>query len=68
MYGYAISKFLPVGGFTWLDSTKSNLDKNDNEFLRGYVLEIDLEYSKELHEFNSDYPLDPDKLDILIIN
>ena len=27
----------------------------------GYILEVDLEYSKELHELHNDYPLAPEK-------
>ena len=27
----------------------------------GYILEIDLEYSKELHDLHNDYPLAPEK-------
>ena len=30
----------------------------------GYVLEVDLEYSKELHELHSDYPLAPERMQI----
>ena len=32
--------------------------------LKRCILEIDLEYSKELHEFQDDYRLDQDKLEI----
>ena len=28
----------------------------------GYFLEVDLEYSNELHELHNDYPLAPEKL------
>ena len=30
----------------------------------GYILEVDLEYCKELHDSHSDYPLAPEKLEI----
>ena len=30
----------------------------------GYILEIDLEYPKELHLEHSDYPLAPEKINI----
>ena len=32
--------------------------------LKGCVLEVDLEYSKELRELHNDYPLAPDKIEI----
>ena len=30
----------------------------------GYFLEVDLEYSNELHELHNDYPLAPEKLPV----
>ena len=47
-----------------MDPAKFNLDKYDDDSLRGCVLEVGLEYSKELHELHNDYPLAPDKLKI----
>ena len=41
-----------------------NLDKYNDNILRGFVLEVDLEYSKELHELHNNYPLATDKLEI----
>ena len=32
--------------------------------MRGCILEVNLEYPKELHELNNDYPLASDKLEI----
>ena len=29
-----------------------------------YILEVDLEYSKELHDIHNDYPLAPEKINI----
>ena len=63
LYGYDVSKSLPTGGFKWLDPAKFDLDKYYNNS-RGYVLEVDQEYPKELHELHNDYLLAPDKLDI----
>ena len=64
LYGYAMSKPLPMGEFKWLYPAKFNLDKYDDDSLRGCVLEVDLEYPKELHKWHNDYPLAPDKLEI----
>ena len=30
----------------------------------GYILEVDLEYHKELHKLHNDYPLAPEKLTV----
>ena len=32
--------------------------------MKGCVLEVDLEYPKELHELHNDYPLAPNKIEI----
>ena len=48
LYGYAMSKFLPTSGFKWIDPKELNLNKYTSNSLEGCVLEIDLEYPKEL--------------------
>ena len=49
LYGWAMSKKLPVNGFKWLDNDKINekFIKNYNENdEKGYILEVDVKYSK----------------------
>ena len=52
LYGWAMSKKLPVNGFKWTDSTEineefiKNYNENDN---KGYILEVDVRYLKRLH-------------------
>ena len=35
-----------------------------NNSSTGYLLEVDLEYSQELHDIHNDYPLAPEKINI----
>ena len=63
LYGWAMSEYLPYGGFKWL----KNVDEFDVMSVSekspiGYFLEVDLEYPDELHELHNDYPLAPKKL------
>ena len=62
LYGWAMSEYLPYGGFKWL----KNVDLFDvmsisEKSLTGYFLKVDLEYPDELHELHHDYPLAPEK-------
>ena len=62
LYGWAMSEYLPYGGFKWL----KNVDEFDvmsisEKSLIGYFLEVDLEYPDELHELHNDFPLAPEK-------
>ena len=64
LYGYAMSNFLPTGGFKWIDTKEFDLNKYTSNSLKGCVLEVDLEYPKALRELHNDYPLAPDKIEI----
>ena len=63
-YGYAMSKFLPTSGFKWIDPKEFDLHKPSSNSSKGCVLEVNLEYPKELRELHNDYPLAPDNLEI----
>ena len=62
MYGYALSKFLLTSGFKWIDLKEFDLNKYTNNSSRGCVLEIDLEYPKELQKLHNDYLLALDEI------
>ena len=68
LYGDAMSKYLPYGGFKWIKTTNETyngiLNKSDNS-LHGYLLEVDLEYPENLHDFCKDYPMAPEKMKII---
>ena len=48
LYGYAMSKFLPTRGFKWIDPKEFDLKKYTSNSSKGFALEVDLAYPKEL--------------------
>ena len=62
--GYAMPKFLPTSGFKWTDPKGFNSNKYTNNSSKGCVLEVNLEYPKELRQLHNDYPLAQDKIEI----
>ena len=62
LYSYVMYKFLPTSGFKWIDPKEFDLNKYTSNSSKGCVLEVDLEYPKELQELHNDYPLAPDKI------
>ena len=50
LYSYAMSKSIPTSGFKWIDPKEFDLNKYTSNTLKRYVLEVYLEYPKELHE------------------
>ena len=58
--GWAMSQYLPKGGFRWMSDTKiKNLDlgKYNKNSKKGLILEVDFEYPQELQNIHNDYPL-----------
>ena len=62
-----MSQYLPHNDFKWV----KNIDKIEQKLIRikkdsstGYILEVDLEYPKSLHNEHNDYPLAPEKINI----
>ena len=67
LYGWAMSQYLPTGGFRWMTEkqiNKINLDKYKDNSKKGLILEVDLEYPKELHDLHNDYPLAAEKIKV----
>ena len=60
MYGKAMMEKLPVRGFRWM----TDISRMDEEFVRsydkndikGYILEVDVDYPNELQNLHSDFP------------
>ena len=72
LYGWAMSKKLPVNGFKWINNNETaehvineefikNYNENDN---KGYILEEDVKYPKRLHELHSDLPFLSERMKI----
>ena len=65
LYGWAMIQKLPTGDFRWVPSPEYiNLDSYDENSSKGLILEVDLEYPKELHSLHNDYPLAPEKITV----
>ena len=67
LYGWAMSQYLPYCSFKWLSDEELNkidLGKYKEDSGEGLVLEVDLEYPKDLHELHNDYPLAPEKVKV----
>ena len=61
LYGWAMSQPLPAGGFHWIDLDESKgfkyiVDELAKRKDRGYLLEVDVAYPKELHDYHNDLP------------
>ena len=59
LYGAAMSMKLPTYGFTWMNKYELNNWENYS-----CILEVDLEYPKELHDLHNDYPLAPEQIEM----
>ena len=57
LYGWAMSKPLPTHGFEWM-----KVDELETWELYPCILEVDLEYPKNLHDLHNDYPLAPEQI------
>ena len=68
LYGWAMSERLPTGNFKWLNNLRDTPEeieffssKYTEDSDKGIILEVDLEYQKELHQLHNDYPCAPEK-------
>ena len=57
LYGWAMSKPLPTHRFEWM-----KVDELETWELHSCILEVDLEYPKNLHDLHNDYPLAPEQI------
>ena len=68
IYAFPMCKKLPVSDFKWVDDlsifTEDFIKNCDEDSYRGYLLEVDVEYPKDLHKLHSDLPFLPERMKI----
>ena len=64
LYGWAMSQPLPPGGFKWVKVKPGEISKLAKLKSEGYLLEVDVKYPKESHDFHNDLPFMCEKLKI----
>ena len=66
LYGWAMSQKLPVNDFKWINNvSKINekvIENYDEDSDKGYIFEVDVNYSKRLHDLHSDLPFLPERM------
>ena len=65
LYGDLMSEYLPYGGFKWVkvnNETVSRILNKSSNSLHGYFLEVDLDFPENLHDYDNDYPMAPEKI------
>ena len=70
LYGYAMSKKLPIRNFKWLD--KDDISKFNDELIKkydensdiGYIFEVDIEYPKHIRMLHIDLLFLPERMKV----
>ena len=56
LYGWAMSQPLPTRGFYWVDVKPDVVGVLTNSSEKAYLLEVDIRYLRELHDYHNDLP------------
>ena len=64
LYSVAQSEYLPAGDYEWCaasvcEQLEQNIQSIPDDSNTGYILNLDMEYPKELHDSHSNFPLAP---------
>ena len=54
LYGWTMSQPLPTGGFKWVDVNPNEISDLATRTDKGYILEVDVSYPKDLHDSHND--------------
>ena len=60
--GYALCRFSPTDGFKWIVLKEFYSNQYTSDSSKGFALEVDFIFPKELRELLNDNPLAPGKL------
>ena len=64
LYGLSMIQKLPYRSLKWEDKITEDDIINYENGRTGFILEVDLEYPKELHDLHNDYPLAPEVMNV----
>ena len=64
LYGWAMSQPLPTGGFKWIDVNPDEISELATRTDKGYILEVDVSYPKDLHNSHNDLPFMCERMEI----
>ena len=64
LYGWAMSQPLQTGGFKWVDVNPNKISELATRTDKGYLLEVDISYPKELHNQHNDLPFMCERMEI----
>ena len=64
LYGWAMSQPLPTGGFKWTKVKPEDIPRLAKLKDKGYLLEVNVRYPKELHDYHNDLSFMCEKLKI----
>ena len=68
LYGWAMSEPLPYNGFDWIEDMfkidKDFIKHYDKDSDKGYLLDVDVECTKNLHDLHNDLPFLPKRMKI----
>ena len=64
LYGWAMSQPLPTSKFKWVEIYPDQISDLATSKIKGYLLEVDVRYPTELHDFHNDLPFMCEKMKI----
>ena len=64
LYGWVMSQPLPTGGFKWTDVNPNEISELATRTDKGYPLEVDVSYPRELHNPHNDLPFMCERMEI----